>query len=117
MKKLVILAITVMFLFVSLSYGLADNPPKKVDPKAKKACKATCKKACEATCKKACCTTTVYVTKAGKKYHKKNCKAVKGKKGIKLSEALKQKKTPCSVCKPVCFDTKAKKPPVKKAKK
>ncbi len=109
MKKLVILAITVMFLFVSLSYGLADNPPKKVDPKAKKACKATCKKTC--------CTTTVYVTKAGKKYHKKNCKAVKGKKGIKLSEALKEKKTPCSVCKPVCLDTKTKKPPVKKAKK
>lgn len=43
---------------------------------------------------------TVYVTTKGKKYHVKNCKLKSGSKGIKLSEAKKQKYMPCQVCKP-----------------
>lgn len=41
---------------------------------------------------------TVYVKENGKKYHKRNCKLVKGKKGIKLSEAKKNGYEPCKVC-------------------
>lgn len=43
---------------------------------------------------------TVYVTTKGKKYHVRNCKLKSGSKGIKLSEAKKQKYMPCQVCKP-----------------
>ncbi len=43
---------------------------------------------------------TVYITESGKKYHAKNCSLVKtGKKGIELSEALKQGYEPCKICK------------------
>lgn len=43
----------------------------------------------------------VYAKENGKKYHKRNCKLVaQGKKGLKLSEALKKGLTPCKVCKP-----------------
>jgi hypothetical protein len=43
---------------------------------------------------------TVYVTDTGKKYHAKNCSAVKtGKKGIPLKEAKKEGYEPCKVCK------------------
>ena len=41
---------------------------------------------------------TVYVKENGKKFHKRNCKLVSGKKGIKLSEAKKQAYEPCKVC-------------------
>jgi len=41
---------------------------------------------------------TVYVKENGKKYHKRNCKLVSGKKGIKLSEAKKKGYEPCKVC-------------------
>ncbi len=40
----------------------------------------------------------VYVKENGKKYHKRNCKSVSGKKGIKLSEALKKGYEPCKIC-------------------
>jgi hypothetical protein len=44
---------------------------------------------------------TVYVTDSGKKYHKKNCDVAKtGKKGIELSDAMKQGYEACKVCKP-----------------
>ncbi len=44
---------------------------------------------------------TVYSTEKGKKYHKKNCTAVKeGKKGIELTEAKKLGLEACAVCKP-----------------
>lgn len=43
---------------------------------------------------------TVYITESGKKYHAKNCSIAKtGKKGIELSEAIKQGYEPCKVCK------------------
>lgn len=42
----------------------------------------------------------VYVKEKGKKYHKRICKQIKGKKGLKLSEALEKGYTPCSLCKP-----------------
>jgi hypothetical protein len=43
---------------------------------------------------------TVYITDTGKKYHAKNCSAVKtGKKGIPLKEAKKEGYEPCKVCK------------------
>jgi hypothetical protein len=43
---------------------------------------------------------TVYITESGKKYHAKNCSAVKtGKKGIELKEAQKQGYEPCKFCK------------------
>lgn len=41
---------------------------------------------------------TVYVRENGKKFHKKNCRLVSGKKGIKLSEAIKKGYEPCKVC-------------------
>lgn len=41
---------------------------------------------------------TVYVKENGKKFHKKNCKLVSGKKGIKLSEATKKGYEPCKIC-------------------
>lgn len=44
---------------------------------------------------------TVYATKDGKKYHKKNCTIVKeGKKGVDVKDAKKQGLQPCQVCKP-----------------
>jgi hypothetical protein len=43
---------------------------------------------------------TVYVTAKGKKYHTKNCRLKQGSKGVKLTEAKKQKYTACLVCKP-----------------
>lgn len=43
----------------------------------------------------------VYAKEKGKKYHLKNCKlAATGKKGMKLSEALKSGLEPCKVCNP-----------------
>ncbi len=44
---------------------------------------------------------TVYKTEAGQKYHRENCRYVKGKAiEIKLSRALYDGYTPCLVCKP-----------------
>lgn len=43
----------------------------------------------------------VYVTSAGQKYHKGNCRYVKGKAiEIKLSRALYKGYDPCKVCRP-----------------
>ena len=41
---------------------------------------------------------TVYVKENGKKYHKRNCKLVSGKKGIKFSKAKEKKYEPCKIC-------------------
>ncbi len=41
---------------------------------------------------------TVYIRDNGKKFHKRNCKLVSGKKGIKLSEAIKKGYEPCKIC-------------------
>ncbi len=41
---------------------------------------------------------TVYIKDNGKKYHKRNCKLVSGKKGIKLSKAIEKGYEPCKVC-------------------
>ena len=43
---------------------------------------------------------TVYVTEAGKSYHKKNCKLKTGSTGMKLSAAKKKGYKACKVCKP-----------------
>ncbi len=43
---------------------------------------------------------TVYATKQGKSYHKKNCSLKQGSHGMKLSEALKKGLKACKVCKP-----------------
>lgn len=40
----------------------------------------------------------VYVKENGKKYHKRNCKLVSGKTGLKLSEAVKKGYEPCKAC-------------------
>lgn len=43
----------------------------------------------------------VYVTKTGKKYHRKSCHHLrKSCEGMRLSEAKRKGYTPCSVCKP-----------------
>lgn len=45
----------------------------------------------------------VYVTKAGKKYHKESCKVLKRSKiriGMSRKEAKEKGFTPCKVCKP-----------------
>jgi len=45
--------------------------------------------------------TTVYVTRTGRKLHKKDCRFVRtGARPISRAEALKLGYTPCSVCKP-----------------
>jgi hypothetical protein len=49
---------------------------------------------------------TVYVTKAGKKYHTKDCRMMKGAgTAMKLSDAVKQGYTPCKVCKPPALNS------------
>jgi methylphosphotriester-DNA--protein-cysteine methyltransferase len=46
-------------------------------------------------------TTTVYVTRTGKKYHKESCRHLKrSKKAISLKNAKAQGYTPCKVCRP-----------------
>ena len=42
----------------------------------------------------------VYVTKNGKKYHKQDCRLIKGKNAVKISkeEAIKKGYTPCKRC-------------------
>ncbi len=91
MKKLFIVLIMVLFVFS----GLIINAEAKKE--IKKVVKVTKK-----IKKKDICDTIVYVKLKGKKYHKKNCKLVKeGKKGIKLSEAIKKGYTACAICKPV----------------
>lgn len=40
----------------------------------------------------------VYIRDKGKKFHKRNCKLVSGKKGIKLSEAIDKGYEPCKIC-------------------
>ena len=91
MKKLFVLGIVFMFLFVSLAYELdAGVSFSGSDTKTVKTSK-----------KKDADDPIVYVKEKGKKYHKRNCKvAGAGKTGIKLSEALKRGYTACSVCKP-----------------
>ncbi len=43
---------------------------------------------------------TVYVSESGKKYHAKNCQLAKtGKRGITLTEAIKQGYESCKNCK------------------
>ena len=88
-------AILVMFVFV---FSLAAAAPLSAAPNAasdeKKASKADEDP-------------IVYVKEGGKKYHKRNCAVVKtGKKGIKLSGALKNGYEPCKVCKPVAAEKK-----------
>ncbi len=90
MKKLFIILIMVLFVFSGL---IINAEAKKVVKKGVKV---------EKKVKKDICDTVVYVKLKGKKYHKKNCKLVKeGKKGIKLSEAIKKGYTACAICKPV----------------
>jgi len=43
--------------------------------------------------------TLVYVTKSGKKYHRKECRLKTGSKGVKLGE-LDSKYEPCTRCNP-----------------
>ena len=107
MKKLLIIIVMVLFVFSGLVLNAEAKKVVKKDVKEKKLIKKDINNA------------TVYVkTKdiklkaKGKKYHKKNCKIVKeGKKGIKLSVALKKGYTACAMCKPV---TKFKKKILKK---
>jgi micrococcal nuclease len=49
-------------------------------------------------------TTTVYVTKSGKKYHLDGCSSLSNSKvAITLQDAVKSGYTPCSICKPPEF--------------
>lgn len=53
---------------------------------------------------------TVYVSESGKKYHAKNCQLAKtGKKGITLSQALKDGYEACKNCKVVKTTVKTRK--------
>lgn len=43
----------------------------------------------------------VYITKTGKKYHRKNCSTLHGTKiPIKVKDAVKNGYTPCKICHP-----------------
>jgi hypothetical protein len=83
MRKYIVLMISVMFIIAAFSGAnvYAGDAGDKVKVKKEKV------------------DPTVYIRKAGKKFHKLNCKLVaKGKKGIKLSEAKKKGLEPCKVC-------------------
>ncbi len=98
MKKVIVFSVLVMFLFAGMAVYAA---PLNVT-----GAKTTAKK----DDKKKSDDPTVYATEKGKKYHKKNCKVVKeGKKGLKLSEAIKKGLEPCAVCKPPTKKKKKKK--------
>lgn len=100
MKKLFTFTLVVMFLLINVAvYGsgwIGDSNAASTDTTiTKKQTKS------ETTKNEKKDDPTVYVTKNGKKYHKKNCSIVKeGKTGIKLSEAIKRGLDPCAVCKP-----------------
>ncbi len=82
---LVILAFFVLTIVLPMTIMSKDTTPVKV--------KKTIKKSDETIIDP-----TVYVKENGKKFHKKNCKLVSGKKGIKLSEATKKGYEPCKIC-------------------
>ena len=97
MKKLIVLLIAIVFVLSGFVLNADKTPTVKKDAKIEKKLK-----------KKGCCDTIVYVKEKGKKYHKKNCKLVKEKKGIKLCEAAKKGYTPCAKCKPADLPKKGK---------
>lgn len=106
MKKLLVIIVLVLFVFSGLVLNAEAKKEVKKIVKVKKVKKVSVSD------------TIVYVKAKGKKYHKKNCKVVKEKKGIKLSEALKKGYTACAMCKPVTKPiTKKKLKKVKKLKK
>ncbi len=87
MKKttLIILTLFVLSIIVPMTMTAKDNTPAKVKKVVKKSDKVIIDP-------------IVYVKENGKKFHKRNCKLVSGKKGIKLSEAKKKGYEPCKVC-------------------
>ncbi|MCK4760771.1 MAG: hypothetical protein KAW12_01130 [Candidatus Aminicenantes bacterium] len=98
-KKIIVFAVVFSFLFVNFAFSAVAVPQAK----------ETTKKIKAETDKEP----TVYIKAKGKKYHKKNCRLVKDKKGVKLSEAVKLGYDPCQVCKPPALDPKV----VKKLRK
>ncbi len=87
MKKttLIILVFFIFSVFISFTMYAKDTNPVKTKKIVLKA-------------KQAKTDPTVYVRENGKKFHKRNCKLVSGKKGIKLSEAIDKGYEPCKVC-------------------
>ncbi|MBE7558797.1 hypothetical protein HS125_07560 [bacterium] len=79
MKRGIALAIVVVLGLASTAACGAESPAPREAPKS----------------------STVYITKSGKKYHRDGCRSLaKSKIAISREEAKKQGYTPCSVCKP-----------------
>ena len=87
MKKitLIIMALFVLSIIVPMTMAAKDTTPVKVKKVIKKSDKVIIDP-------------FVYVKENGKKFHKRNCKLVSDKTGIKLSEAEKKGYEPCKVC-------------------
>ena len=87
MKKitLIILTFFILSVVIPLAVHSKDTTPAKVKKIVKKSDETIIDP-------------TVYVKENGKKFHKKNCKLVSGKTGIKLSEAKKKGYEPCKIC-------------------
>jgi hypothetical protein len=104
MKRTILLITCFVFALSLISFNsfAQDKKKGKDDKKKTESVKSKDKsKKDEKSVKKEEKSKTVYVTDAGKAYHKKNCKMVKtGKKGISLEEAKKQGYTPCKICNP-----------------
>ncbi len=88
MKKVIFI---ILFLFVFSVFSTNIIMAKDTTKTLKKIVKKSDKKVKDPT---------VYIRKKGKKYHKKNCKLVKEKIGIKLSKAKKEGYEPCKICFP-----------------
>ncbi|MEN8222516.1 MAG: hypothetical protein ABFR36_04580 [Acidobacteriota bacterium] len=87
MKKITLLILTlfVLSIVIPMTVMAKDTTPAKVKKVVKKSDETVIDP-------------TVYIKENGKKFHKRNCKLVSGKKGIKLSEATKKGYEPCKIC-------------------
>ena len=89
MKKLIVICMVVLFLFTGYAFSqdCGKCPAKKNCLKVKK------DKALEKN-------PVVFITQADKKFHKEDCKLLKDKVKIKLSQAKEKGYKPCAVCFP-----------------
>ncbi len=82
---LILLMLFVISIVIPVTVYSKDTTPVKVKKVVKKADKGIIDP-------------TVYIKENGKKFHKRKCKLVTEKTGIKLSEAEKQGYEPCKAC-------------------
>ena len=87
MKKITLMILTLFVLSIVVPMAMPAKDTKTA--KAKKIVKKSDKVIIDPI---------VYIKENGKKFHKRNCKLVSGKTGIKLSEAKKKGYEPCKVC-------------------